>query len=205
MAISSVLGFWAVAALLILVPGPDWAFAISAGLRGHPVAGAVGIVLGYLVMTVAVAAGLGALIVSSRVALTALTVVGSLYLVLLGATIVARPGAAQEMARAPGTPVGAVVGGFGVSGLNPKGLLIFVALLPQFTSPHDGWPIAGQLGLLGAVFTLTCAAVYLVVGACAQRVLRTRSRAARLVSRVSGVCLIGVGAVLLTEHLLVPR
>ncbi|MDT7630524.1 MAG: hypothetical protein QOI50_2454, partial [Pseudonocardiales bacterium] len=76
MPISALLGFWAVAALLIIVPGPDWAFAISAGLRGHAVPAATGIVVGYLAMTIVVAAGVGVLVASSPVALTALTVVG---------------------------------------------------------------------------------------------------------------------------------
>jgi threonine/homoserine/homoserine lactone efflux protein len=201
--ISALLGFWAVAALLIIVPGPDWAFAISAGLRGHVVPAATGIVVGYLAMTIVVAAGVGVLVASSPVALTVLTVVGGGYLIWLGAVTLAHPAkppSAADSGRTPRTPASTIAQGIGVSGLNPKGLLVFVAMLPQFTTPAGGWPIAGQLAALGLVFTLTCAAVYLIVGACAQRVLHSRPSTARAVSRLSGLCMIIIGGALLAEH-----
>lgn len=63
MAASSIAAFWAVAFLLVIVPGPDWAFTIGAGLLGRSVLPAIGgIVLGYAAMTVIVAAGVGALV-----------------------------------------------------------------------------------------------------------------------------------------------
>ncbi len=63
MAASSVLAFWAVALLLIVAPGADWAFTIWVGLRGRSVVPAVsGLVIGYLLMTVVVAAGVGAFV-----------------------------------------------------------------------------------------------------------------------------------------------
>lgn len=205
MPVSAVLGFWVVAALLIVVPGPDWAFAISAGLRGHVAAAAAGIVLGYLAMTIVAAAGVGALLVASPVAVAVLTGIGGAYLVWLGATTVAHP-AEPRRADAPARPAGSrahtLARGFGVSGLNPKGLLVFVVMLPQFTAPNAAWPITFQLGALGMVFTLTCAVVYLIVGASAQRVLRSRPGVARVVSRGSGICMIVIGGALLGEYLL---
>ena len=57
-----------------------------------------------------------------------------------------------------------LVKGIGVSGLNPKGLLVFLAVLPQFATPRGAWPLAVQLAVLGLVFTLTCAAFYLGLG-----------------------------------------
>ena len=58
----------------------------------------------------------------------------------------------------------------GVSGLNPKGLLLYLALLPQFTSARWDWPLAAQLGLLGLIFMLTCAVFYLCLGSFARRI-----------------------------------
>ncbi|WP_028924271.1 LysE family translocator [Pseudonocardia acaciae] len=198
---SSVLAFWVVAALLIAVPGPDWAFAISAGLRGHVVAAAGGIVLGYLAMTIVVATGLGILIARAPAALTVLTVAGGCYLVWLGVKIWRHPSTpGTENDAVGGGRLGTVLRGTAVSGLNPKGLLIFVAMLPQFTDRTASWPLPVQLAILGLAFTVTCAVVYLAVGTCARRLLRARPSFSRLVSRVSGGAMIAVGIALLVER-----
>jgi threonine/homoserine/homoserine lactone efflux protein len=228
MAASSVAAFWVVAFLLIIVPGADWAFTISAGLRGGSAVPAVGgLVTGYAAMTVVVAAGVGALVARSPALLTGLTVAGGLYLMWHGARTLARPAMPGAPPAAPlaaplAAPPGAVVGGpgglpvgatarthratllkgAGVSGLNPKGLLLFLAVLPQFTNPRGSWPLAVQLGLLGLVFTITCALFYLGLGSFARKILRTRPAAARAVTRFSGAAMIVIGAVLLAERLL---
>src|SRR5262245_50147386 len=81
----SVLAFWAVALLLIVVPGADWAFTISAGMRGRSVLAAVGgLVIGYAAVTLVIAAGVGALVASSPAALTGLCVLGGVYLMWQG-------------------------------------------------------------------------------------------------------------------------
>ncbi len=90
----------------------------------------------------------------------------------------------------------------GVSGLNPKALLLFLALLPQFTDPAAPWPFPVQLAVLGLVHTASCAVVYTLVGTGARRVLRARPAAARAVSRFSGVAMIAIGVGLLAEQLL---
>ncbi len=92
MPVSSVLAFWVIALLLIAVPGADWAFTISAGLRGRSVVPAVGgLVLGYAAVTLVVAAGVGALVTGSPNILTGLTIVGGAYLMGHGAMTVRRP------------------------------------------------------------------------------------------------------------------
>jgi threonine/homoserine/homoserine lactone efflux protein len=221
MAASSVFAFWAVAALLIMIPGADWAFTISAGLRGHSVVPAVsGLMLGYAVMTIVVAAGVGTLVTRTPDVLTALTVAGGGYLMWLGARTLARPPApglpepvmaqAGAGARPGGAPAGLPVAarhgllamGIGVSGLNPKGLLLFLALLPQFTSPRWSWPLAVQLGFLGLIFMISCGTVYLCVGSVARRVLAAHPAAARAVTRASGAAMLVIGALLLAERLL---
>ena len=197
MAAASVFAFWVVALLLIVVPGPDWAFTLGAGRSVVPAVG--GLVIGYTAMTAVVAAGLGAWVVGSAVAMGALTVAGGLYLIWLGVSTVVRPGRIAEVAPRKGRPV--LVRGIGVSGLNPKGLLLFLALLPQFADPAQPWPMAVQLGVLGLVFTATCAAFYLALGTVTRTVFGTRPGAARVVSRVSGGAMVVVGAALLVERL----
>ncbi|MGW0904248.1 LysE family translocator [Streptomyces sp. NPDC002853] len=204
MAVSSITAFWAVSVLLILVPGADWAYAINAGLRDRSVVPAVGgLLLGYLALTAVVAAGVAAVVASTPSVLTALTMLGALYLVWLGVTTLARPAVAGTASHeGGGAAVGArVLRGVGISGLNPKALLLFLALLPQFTAPHGSWPLAAQIGTLGLVHTLSCAAIYLSVGVLARTILRARPAAARAVTRVSGAAMIVIGVLLIAERL----
>lgn len=207
MAASSVAAFWMVAFLLIVVPGADWAFVISAGLPGGSAFPAVGgLVLGYAGMTIAVAAGVGGLVARSPGLLTGLTVVGGLYLMGHGTRTFARPSAAAAPAGTPArTRRATLVRGVGVSGLNPKGLLLFLALLPQFTSRRWSWPLTAQLGFLGLVFVVTCAVFYLSLGSFARKVLHARPAAARAVTRFSGAAMIVIGALLLAERLMARR
>jgi threonine/homoserine/homoserine lactone efflux protein len=203
MAASSVAAFWVVAVLLIIVPGPDWAFTIGAGARGGSVAAAVGgLAIGYAAISGVVAAGVGTLVARTPDVLTGLTVAGGLYLMWHCARTLARPAAPIAMAGAPASSNRALlVRGIGVSGLNPKGLLVLLALLPQFASPHGSWPLSAQLGLLGLVFTLSCALFYLALGSSARRVLHSRPRAAAALSRLSGAAMFVIGALLLAERL----
>ena len=104
---------------------------------------------------------------------------------------------------AAGTSRGLLARGVGVSALNPKGLLVFLALLPQFTDPHGSWPLAAQLAMLGLVFTATCAVFYLCLGSFARSVLHARPAAALAVTRFSGAAMVVIGALLLAERLIV--
>ncbi|MFA1546620.1 LysE family translocator [Actinomadura chokoriensis] len=202
MAAGSVLAFWTVALLLIVVPGADWAFTIGTGLRGRSVVPAVGaLVAGYAVVTLVVAAGVGALVAGSSSALTVLTLVGGAYLMWHGVTTFNHP-AASDSEPEPGTGWHTFLRGIGVSSLNPKGLLIFVALLPQFTDPRGGWPIAGQIGVLGLTFLGTCAVFYLCLGTLTRTVLDGRPTTARLLTRLSAAAMTALGAYLVLNHVL---
>ena len=203
MAVSSIAAFWAVAALLIAVPGADWAYVIGTVLSGRPVLLAVsGIVIGYAGITIVVAAGVGALVAGTPASLTVLTIAGGLYLLWLGVRTFRRPaghGVAADTASR--TDRGTLLRGIGVSGLNPKGLLVFLAVLPQFVTPRGGWPLAVQLGILGVVFTLTCAVFYLSMGSVARRILDGRPALSRAIARGSGAAMIVLGVLLPAEHL----
>jgi threonine/homoserine/homoserine lactone efflux protein len=204
MAGGTVAAFWAVSFLLVITPGADWAYAIAAGLRHRVVLPAVGgLLVGHLAATAVVAAGVGALVARSPLVLTVLTAVGALYLVWLGIGMLAQPAAPQAHTQEPsGSWLRQAAKGAGISGLNPKVFLLFLALLPQFTDPDAVWPIAAQIVVLGLVHVASCAVVYTGVGTGARRVLRARPTAARAVTRFSGTAMIVVGAVLLAEQLI---
>ena len=203
MAIGAVTGFWTVSLLLVLVPGADWAYAIAAGLRDQSVLPAVGgLLAGYAALTAVVAAGVATLIARWPVLLTVLTVLGALYLLRLGITTVARPSAPVAAAGEGSQPwIRRAAKGAGISGLNPKALLLFLALLPQFITRGAAWPFAAQIVLLGLVHTANCGVVYTSVGAGARRVLRARPAVAAAVTRFSGAAMIVIGILLLAERL----
>lgn len=204
MAAGSVFAFWLVALVLIVVPGADWAFTLSAGLRGRSIIPAVGgLVLGYAAITAVIAAGVGAAAARSGTILTGLTIVGGAYLIWHGALTSARPSAPTALDGGPvGSDWNTLAKGVGVSALNPKGLLIFLALLPQFTNPDWTWPVASQIATLGLTFTLTCAVFYLCLGSFARTVLHTRPAAARAISRISGIAMMIIGASLVIDRVI---
>ncbi|WP_029136808.1 LysE family translocator [Nakamurella lactea] len=198
-----VFAFWGVALLLIVVPGPDWAFVLAVGLRERTVTPAVGgLMLGYLLLTGVVAGGVGAVVAGVPAVLTVLTIVGAAYLVYLGTRTLTRPAAIQHDSteRSTSSRWRLVLSGVGVSALNPKGVLVFLAMLPQFTRTA-GWPAPLQFGVLGLVFVGTCGVFYSVLGAGAGAILRTRPAVARRVSLLSGAAMIVIGVLLFAERL----
>ncbi|WP_311258131.1 LysE family translocator [Microbacterium sp. WCS2018Hpa-9] len=202
MALTAITAFWGVSMLFVITPGADWAFAISAGLRRRAAPAVLGMLSGHVLAVVIVAAGVGALVARYPLALTVLTVAGALYLVWLGIGTLRAPAVIREGAElVEASPGRWMLKGFGISGLNPKVTLLFLAILPQFTAADSTWPLAVQIVILGAVHLVGCAAVYFAVGFGAGSVLRARPAAARIVSIVSGIAMIGIGAVLLVGQL----
>lgn len=203
MAYGTFLAFWMVSVLLVITPGMDWAYVISAGLRGRLVVPAVsGLLFGHFAAILLVAAGVGALVANTPAALTALTIAGAVYLLWIGISQL-RSAPAQLSAsdgELPRSGLRWAVKGACVSGLNPKVLLLFLVLLPQFVSHRAAWSIPAQIVALGMLHIVTCAVVYLMVGFSAQAVLRSRPRAANAVSRISGAAMVVIAVLLLIEH-----
>ncbi|MEU6283317.1 LysE family translocator [Streptomyces sp. NPDC047028] len=202
------LSFLALDLLLVCVPGADWAYVIATALRGSPVPRAVaGLVSGYALHTVLATAGLAVLVAGSPRLLTALTVAGAGYLLWLGWSVLRRPAVPAAAAdRNPGgaEPVGdrPFLRGATISGLNPKGLLLYFSVLPQFlTLRGHHLPVPVQTAGLGLLHMACCAAVYLTVGLLARALLAARPAAARAVTRTSGAAMLGIGAMLLVERL----
>lgn len=209
--------------LMVLLPGPDWAYLIAAGASGRSILPPLtGVLLGYLVIVAAVAVGVGAAVAAVPAVIVALTFAAAAYLIHLGVRVlreppvVAAPALGPAAAGAGAAAAGDVDGrvhhaaserpwrrlaqGAGVSGLNPKGLLVLVVLLPQFTDAAGSWPIPVQLAVLGLIFVGCCALVYTGVGLGARAVLRLRPSMMRVVSRVSGAAMIVLAVVLVVEQ-----
>src|SRR4029079_17848659 len=110
----------------------------------------------------------------SASALDVLTLAGAAYLAFLGVGVLRRP---PRVSEDGGASLGWLRGA-AVSTLNPKGLLLFFAVLPQFVVTRAAWPATTQLAVLGSLHIAFCALVYLGVALTAARVLGCRPRAA---------------------------
>lgn len=202
MAMSFVAGFWLVSFLLIVTPGADWAYTISAGIHGQRIVPAVaGLISGHLLATLVVVAGVGVLIAGHPMALTAITLLGAAYLLWLGIALLRRPATISTARQLSGGWNQWALKGLCISGLNPKVFLLFLALLPQFTDPHGQWPVALQMSALGLMHLITCTLIYLLVGYGSRTLLASRPQAARVVSRLSGGLMVIIAAILLVEQL----
>jgi hypothetical protein len=113
--------FWAVSLLFVITPGADWAYAISAGMRGRWVMPAVaGMLSGHFLVTLIVAAGVGSLIAGHPLALTLLTLAGCVYLLWLGGNLLLARRCRRPGRAARGVGSRWALKGFCVSGLNPR-------------------------------------------------------------------------------------
>ncbi|MEO8061193.1 MAG: LysE family translocator [Pseudomonadota bacterium] len=196
------LATWTVVALS---PGPAVMFAMSQGARHGmrgALAGTAGILLGHVVCFGAVAFGLAALLASFSGAVSAIRVIGAIYLMYLGARMIfskPRDDAPVAAAAAPRAHGGLVLQGLGVQLTNPKNLLFVLALLPQFIRPDH--PLLLQLSIMLAVTTLIDGAALLTYAHLAVRGARALrgSRAMLWVERVFGTALVLFGIKLLAS------
>ncbi|GAA4053160.1 LysE family transporter [Arthrobacter methylotrophus] len=201
------LAFVIVAVTLACTPGVDWAYSIAAGLRQRSFVPAVaGLCSGYVLHTALLTAGLTALLAGVPGLLGWLTIAGAAYLLWLGvSTMRSWRGASFSTDDAVGqsrNQFRTFLQGMGTSGINPKGLLFFLALVPQFVSPEASLPVPVQSGVLGLTFVLFAGIIYTAVALTSRKLLQSRPAAARVVTLSSGIIMVGLGAVLLGEQAL---
>jgi len=201
------LAFVIVAVTLACTPGVDWAYSIAAGLRQRSFLPAVaGLCSGYVLHTALLVAGLAAVLTGVPGLLGWLTIAGAAYLLWLGvSTMRSWRGASFSADDAVGqsrNQLRTFLQGMGTSGINPKGLLFFLALVPQFVSPEASLPVPVQSGVLGLTFVLFAGIIYTVVALGSRKLLQSRPSAARVVTLASGIIMVGLGAVLLGEQVL---
>ena len=166
--------FLGVDLLLVCTPGPDWLHIAARGLgqgRRAALLAVAGVCTGYTVHTLLSAAGLAAALRAVPAALPALRWAGAAYLAVLALTML------LSLRRRGGGPVRAAAQSDAVvlrqsmvtALLNPKGLLLYLSLVPQFVDPAAALPGGGQVRVVGAAHVLACAVVYGAVALAAGR------------------------------------
>ena len=195
------IAFLFAAVVLAITPGPGIAYVVArtvAGGRAEGLASCFGTGLGGLLHVLAAALGLSLLVAQSAIAFSIVKYIGAAYLIYLGVrlllqkeqTFTANPVPARGARRA-------LFEGIAVEALNVKTALFFLAFLPQFVSP--GEPLVPQLVLLGTVCVALNTLVDVGVVFAANRLLKSgvaRAARARLMTRMSGVTMLGLGTYL---------
>ena len=197
---STLFGFWTLSLSLTCVPGLDWAYLISAGLQKRVLPALCGMLLGYLLVILLVAAGLGAVIATYPPLLHLLNWIGAAYLIWIGIQIIRTPATVAETDLSQDLGRKWLFKGIAVSGLNPKVLLMFLAIVPQFLTLQSDWSMASQTVLLGALHILNCSLIYPFVGIGAGIALHHRPTLAKGISRLSGILMIVIAVGMLVEQ-----
>jgi len=160
MPIETWLGYSVACVVVLVIPGPTIltviSYALSHGRRATlPLA--VAVALGDTTALTFSLLGLGALLAVSAFWFTVVKVVGGLYLIFLGIRLL-RAGASSaefSMLAVPGSRRRLFFNTWLVTALNPKGIIFFMAFLPQFITP--GTTVAPQLWILAVTFVVLAA------------------------------------------------
>lgn len=161
---TNLLFFAATVLPLICTPGPDMLFVVSQTLSGGAAAGlraTAGVCIGYVVHSALVAFGVAAIIAASPALFAALRWLGVAYLVYLAARLIGSSMTSGKVTLSTVVSANQLQRGFLTAVLNPKGMMIYFAILPQFMQ-HQG-NIALQASILSAIFIGLCAAVYTIL------------------------------------------
>jgi len=213
MTVSTWLLFLSVSLAAAFSPGPGVLMAIStATTMGAKRAfySSAGNALGVFIVATTAVAGLGLLLKTSALAFGALKVAGAAYLIYLGIKAWRSAGlvtaTAEAAARAESAPGAAEASRFATfrSGLlvavsNPKAILFFTAIFPQFMPPDHVDPV--RFLLLTSTFTSCTLLSHFFYVACASWLKRSVKQSiarTRLAKRTTGVIFVGMGGALLT-------
>lgn len=197
----SLLAFAFAAIVLAITPGPGMAYVVArtaAGGRSEGLASCLGTGLGGMLHVLAAALGLSLLVAQSAFAFSLVKYVGAAYLIYLGIRMLRSKEQAEPLDPvASQGPRRAFREGIAVEILNVKTALFFLAFLPQFVAPAQ--PLVPQLVVLGTICVVLNTLVDVVAVFAADRLLRSnavRVGRARIMTRISGITMLGLGAYL---------
>jgi threonine/homoserine/homoserine lactone efflux protein len=198
MDLGHLVAFLGVSLVVIVTPGQDTALTIrntlAAGRRGG-VLTAFGVVSGQVTWAFAASAGLSAVLLASRPLFTALRIVGAAYLVYLGGEALLAAWRGRSVTAKGPRPRATYRQGLLSNLGNPKMVVFFTSLLPQFASSFGGML---ALGLVFASITLAWLTLYAFAVARAKALL-LKTRVRRALDALAGLVLVTFGVRLASE------
>jgi homoserine/homoserine lactone efflux protein len=192
--------FCATEAVLSFTPGPAVLLVVSLGLsRGGcaGVAGSLGILAANAIYFALSATTLGAILRASWQLFMVVKWLGAAYLVWLGLRMIFSGGPRPESPAQPERPRDSTRRsfwlGFVTQSANPKALLFFTAILPQFIEPRGAVGVQiVVLGVSSVLIELVALTVYVAAASVARRWTH-RPRVGMVLQRVGGAMLVGAG------------
>jgi threonine/homoserine/homoserine lactone efflux protein len=189
--------------VLILIPGPSVLFVVSRGValgRRAALATVAGNASGFALQLALVSIGVGSLVARSDAVFTTLKFLGAAYLVFLGVRNIRDRRALAALfapaARVEPKPLRRIIReGFFVGATNPKGVIIFTAVLPQFIDRSQGH-VTLQLAVLGTIcilIALLSDGTWAIASGTARQWLGRSSRRLELMTGAGGAMLIALG------------
>jgi len=199
----NLLAFAVAALVLIAVPGPSVLFVIGRALalgRKGGLLSVLGNAAGEVVQIAAVALGVGVVLAQSLLLFSVVKFAGAAYLVYLGIQAIRHRGSGPTAADPanPSSTARVLREGFIVGATNPKSIVFFVAVLPQFVDYSAG-AIPVQLGTLGAAFLLIALvsdSTWAFAAGTARHWFARSPRRIAALSTTGGVMMIGLGGTL---------
>jgi threonine/homoserine/homoserine lactone efflux protein len=197
----SLVAFAGLSLLLVLVPGPSVMFVVSRAValgRKAALITVAGNALGIYLQVALVAAGLGVVVERSVAVFIAVKLFGAAYLVWLGIQAIRhrRSNAITlEKAAAPAQSRSLFADGVVVGVANPKAIVFFAAIIPQFVEP-GGAPAGAQMHILGMVFVVVALVSDGAWGLAAGTARNWFARSPRRMERMSatgGAVMVGLG------------
>jgi threonine/homoserine/homoserine lactone efflux protein len=184
--------------VLIVVPGPSVMFVIARAVtvgRRAALATVVGNAAGVYAQVALVAFGLGALVERSIEVFTIVKLAGAAYLIWLGIQAIRHRADSVEPGPERAVPRPAWRDGFVVGIANPKAIVFFAAILPQFVT-SGGAPAAIQMLMLGLVFVaiaLISDSAWALAAGSARSWIGGSGRGLERIRFAGGVVMIGLG------------
>jgi threonine/homoserine/homoserine lactone efflux protein len=197
------LAFGLVALVVIAIPGPSVVFTVARALtygRAVALTNVVGNSLGLLTALLLVVLGLGQIVATSELVYQLVKIGGAVYLVYLGVQALRHRHAISvsgegDEAATPLAPLTALRQGFMVGFTNPKGYVMFVALLPQFLDRSRGHASLQMLllGLIAFVIGLLSDSLWAIMASQLRRWFNASPQRGRALGTVGGMSMIGLG------------
>lgn len=214
MSVSGFIAYFSILFFATIIPGPSMLLALNHGANHgfvKTIYSGLGNLVGNLLMALLSILGLGVLLLSSGIVFNIIKWVGIIYLIYIGVRLIAEPVNNEGLANSIVKPTSGksmyrlFIDGFIVAVGNPKGILFFTALFPQFITVNDASIRRFMIIFITLGFVaFGCYMLYAIFGARLNRLFRLKPFR-KIYNRITGSLFIGIGLAMAFSKKLIER